>query len=110
MRRNVSEREAPEPRARGPREVLLSRLGFRGEEVLRNAEAQFPAQTRAIVSRLAELADSGELPGVIDGGRLLALFRTVGLGVRMQTSIKVEQDGKMVSLGEKMRSGGDDGP
>ncbi|RNJ78814.1 MAG: double-stranded DNA-binding protein [Nitrosopumilus sp. H8] len=103
MQKNLSQKEEPE-RA-DPRDALLSRLGFRGEEVLRNAEAQFPDQTRMIVSKLAELIASGELPDVIDGGKLLALFRTVGLNVRMDTKINVEQDGKLVSLGEKLKSG-----
>ncbi|MDA7952654.1 MAG: double-stranded DNA-binding protein [Nitrosopumilus sp.] len=89
-----------------PRRLLVSRLGFRGEEVLRNAEAQFPSQTRVLVEQLAALAATGELPAVIDGGRLLAFFRAVGLNVRMDTTIKVEKDGELVSLADKMRSEG----
>ena len=94
--------QEPETPKAGPRDILVSRLGFRGMEVLENAEAQFPGETKFIVLKLAELIRSGELTEVIDGGGLLALFRTVGLAVRMKTQIKVEQDGKMVSLGEKL--------
>ena len=40
----------------------------------------------------------------MDGGQLLSLFRQVGLNVRMNTKINVEQDGKFVSLSEKISS------
>jgi hypothetical protein len=40
----------------------------------------------------------------MDGGQLLAVFRSVGLRVRMKTTINVEQDGKFVSLSEKITS------
>ena len=38
----------------------------------------------------------------LDGGNLLALFRGVGLNVRMKTKINVEKDGKFVSLSDKL--------
>ena len=85
-----------------PREFLVTRLGFRGLEVLENAESQFPHETKLIVSKLFELIKTGELTEEIDGGRLLALFRSVGLNVRMATKINVEQDGKFVSLTDKL--------
>lgn len=103
MQKNLSQKSEPE--TADPRSTVLSKLGFRGEEVLCNAEAQFPDPTRMIVSKLAEMIASGELPDMIDGGKLLALFRTVGLNVRMNTKINIEQDGKLVSLGEKLKSG-----
>ena len=103
MRAGAARAGAPGPKkARDPREILAGRLGYRGEEVLRNAEAQFPKETRAVVSKLASIIESGELPDVIDGGSLLSLFRSIGLSVRMQTRITVEQDGKMVSLSDRL--------
>jgi DNA-binding TFAR19-related protein (PDSD5 family) len=87
-----------------PREILVQHLGFRGLEVLGNAEAQFPSDTKTIVQKLSELITSGELTENIDGGKLLALFRSIGLNIRMNTKINVEQDGKFVSLSEKLSS------
>ena len=87
-----------------PREILVNNLGFRGLEVLENAERQFPSETKIIVSQIAQLIKSGELNEKLDGGQLLYLLRTVGLNVRMQTKINVEQDGKFVSLSEKLSS------
>ena len=86
------------------RDLLIKILGFRGMEVLENAESQFPNETKMIVEKLSELIKSGEInPSEenIDGGKLLALFRSVGLNIRMATKINVEQDGKFVSLSDK---------
>lgn len=104
--RMLKEREAPPP---DPRQALLSRLGHRGLEVLENAERQFPRQTAMVVQQLGTLISSGELREQLDGGKLLYIFRLVGLNVRMQTSIRVEQDGRMVSLSEKITGGGEQG-
>ena len=87
-----------------PRDIILKKLGYRGLEVLQNAEAQFPNETKIVVEKLGELLHSGEIDEEIDGGKLLALFRSVGINVRMQTKINVEQDGKFVSLSEKLTS------
>ena len=96
---NKTEEEKP---TENPREFLVGKLGFRGLEVLENAESQFPNETKLIVTKLFELIKSGEINEEIDGGKLLTLFRSVGLNVRMETKINVEQDGKFVSLTDKL--------
>ena len=94
--------ERPRPT---PREALLASLGHRGAEVLEAAERQYPAHAPAIANQLGIMVMDGELPGGLDGGWLLAVFRSVGINVRLQTKIKVEQDGKMVSLAERLGGG-----
>ena len=84
-----------------PRELVLKYLGYRGLEVLQNAEYQYPNETKIVLQKLAELITSGDLNEKLDGGKLLALFRIVGLNVHMQTKINVEEDGKFISLSEK---------
>lgn len=86
------------------REILVKNLGYRGLEVLQNAESQFPSETKIVVEKLGELLYSGEISEEIDGGKLLALFRSVGINVRMQTKINVEQDGEFISLSDKLTS------
>jgi len=86
------------------REILVKNLGYRGLEVLQNAESQFPSETKIVVEKLGELLYSDEISEEIDGGKLLALFRSVGINVRMQTKINVEQDGEFVSLSDKLTS------
>ena len=110
MQKNISSlkqttTEEPEKKeTKSPREIVVDYLGFRGTEVLENAEAQFPKETKSIVDQLSKLIESGELDEKLDGGQLLAVFRSVGLRVRMKTTINVEQDGKFVSLSEKITS------
>lgn len=113
MQKNISTQNQPKPEPTEkpqekpkptPREIVATKLGFRAEEVLQNAEAQFPNETKAVIGQLATLISTGEFDETIDGGQLLSLFRTVGLNVRMNTKINVEQDGKFVSLTEKLNS------
>jgi DNA-binding TFAR19-related protein (PDSD5 family) len=86
-----------------PRETVGTYLYDRGEEVLDAAYAQYPTQTEAIVTKIAEMILAGELQSRISGGELLSLFRSVGLRVRIDTSIKVEKDGKMISFSERLK-------
>jgi len=87
-----------------PRDILVNILGYRGLEVLENSEVQFPKETKIVVEKLAELISAGEINEQIDGGKLLLLFRTVGLNIRVKTKINIEQDGKFVSLSDKLGS------
>ncbi|MGI0060477.1 MAG: DNA-binding protein [Nitrosotalea sp.] len=110
MQKNISQRQRidevkPELKTQkvSPRDLVLKQLGYRGEEVLQNAESQFPTETKMIIEKLAELIQGGEITEIIDGGKLLTLFRSVGINVRIQTTISVEQDGKMVSWSDKLK-------
>lgn len=107
MQKNISSQAKPQPQAEQKktipfRDTLVSRLGYRGMEVLQIAERQFPNETKMLVDKLGELIQTGEINEEIDGGKLLALFRSVGINVRMETKINVEQDGKFVSLSDKL--------
>ncbi len=109
MQKNISSKtntkltpESPKTTSENPRDLLISKLGFRGLEVLENAESQFPNETKMIIQKLFELIKTGEINEIIDGGQLLALFRSIGLNIRMTTKINIEQDGKFVSLTDKL--------
>ena len=108
MQKNISSQKEPEPSpdpkkvSENPRDSLIKKLGFRGLEVLENAEFQFPSETKMIIQKLFELIKTGELNEIVDGGQLLSIFRSVGLNIRMETKINVEQDGKFVSLSDKL--------
>ena len=112
MRDNLSSQRAQEKVAASqkeqqnkkpsPREIVIKRLGYRGIEVLQNAEYQFPKETEIIILKLSELISSGDIKEVLDGGNLLALFRAVGINIRMKTKINVEKDGKFVSISDKL--------
>ena len=112
MQKNISEQQKQEElkankptqtQAPSPREVLIKQLGHRGLEVLQNAESQFPNETKLVIDKLAELIQSGEVTEIIDGGKLLTLFRSLGIRVRVETTIHVEEDGKLVSWSDKLK-------
>ena len=115
MQQNISSQKQTQPaeepekkETKNPRDIVVSYLGFRGTEVLENAESQFPSDTKNIIEQLSKLIQSGEFNEKMDGGQLLSLFRSIGLNVRMNTKINVEQDGKFVSLSEKISSSKND--
>ncbi len=91
-------------RPKSSREILSRYLYDRADEVLDLAYSQYPVQTEAIVTRIARLILAGEITSRISGGELLMLFRSVGLKIRVNTTIKVEDNGKFVSFSEKLRN------
>jgi len=112
MQKNITEQQKQEelkaqkpspPNTPSKREILVKQLGYRGLEVLQNAESQFPNETKLVVDKLAELIQSGEVTETIDGGKLLTLFRSIGIRVRVETTIHVEEDGKLVSWSDKLK-------
>ena len=90
-------------RIKTDREIISDLLYDRGEEVLKLAEIQFPSQTRMIIKRIADLTKAGEIQQKISGGELLMLFRSIGINVRVNTTIKIEDHGKLVSVSEKLK-------
>jgi len=112
MQKNISSRETAEETSEStksteekivnPRDALIKQLGFRGLEVLTNAESQFPNETKMVIDKLYELIKTGEITEILDGGKLLGLFRSIGLNIKMDTKINIQQDGKFVSLTDKL--------
>jgi DNA-binding TFAR19-related protein (PDSD5 family) len=85
------------------REYLSKYLYDKGEDILDIAEAQFPIQTRKIVHQIVELIKSMEIKDRISGRELLSLFRSVGVNVRINTTIQIEDHGKLVPLQDKLK-------
>jgi DNA-binding TFAR19-related protein (PDSD5 family) len=92
------------------REIVSAYLYDRADQVLDLAYGQYPSQTEAIVTRIARLILAGEITSRISGGELLALFRAVGLNIRVNTTIKVEDKGKLISFSEKLKQQKNDLP
>ena len=102
MQKNLSSKQKPKKVTLTPREIVVTKLGFRGLEVLENAEYQFPRETQNVIVKLAELISSNQISEILDGGHLLSLFRSIGIGVRMKTKINIEEDGKFISISDKL--------
>jgi len=103
IHREEREQEKRTPTADVDSEVY-SYLYDRAPEVMRAAESQFPEQTEAIKQGLHKMIKTGRLTEKIDGGTLLTLFRTLGLPVHVDTSIKFVEHGEARSLAEKLSS------
>ena len=84
------------------RDFLTRYLYDRGAEVLNLAEQQFPFQTKILIKRLNELIRYGEISR-ISGGDLLAIYRSLGLNVRINTNISISDHGKTISFSEKLK-------
>jgi len=98
----TSDKKAKE--VKSDRDLLIENLVDRGMEVLAAAESQYPRETAIIVTKLAEFIRNGELQDKISGGALLSLFRSIGLRVRMDTKICVEEHGRLVSLADRLKN------
>ena len=97
----VNQQQQQQPKS--SREIVSGYLYDRADQVLDLAYGQYPSQTEAIITRIARLILAGEITSRISGGELLALFRTVGLSIRVNTTIKVEDKGKLIPFSEKLK-------
>ena len=86
------------------KQIFLKNIYDRGDEVLSAAESQFPSQTMTIMDRILDLIERGDIQQKISGGELLSLFRMMGLNIRMNTTIKIEDHGKLVSFSDKLKA------
>jgi len=89
------------------RNFLLRYLYDRGDEVLKLAEQQYPLQTKIITRRLNELIRFGEI-SKISGGDKLAVYRSLGLNIRVDTHISISDHGKTISFSDKLKQSNND--
>jgi len=96
--------KSEKPKVKTERDIFVEYLFDRGIEVLAAAEYQYPKETAMVVSKIVEVIKQGEIKENISGGTLLSLFRSIGLRVRMETKINVEEHGRFVSLADKLKN------
>ncbi len=93
----------PQKVEKSDRQVVQQTLVDRGDEVLEAAYSYYPNQTANIVRELSRLIREGKFNERISGGELYSLFRNLGLRFRLNTSMKVEEKGRLIDIGEKFR-------
>ena len=101
MRRRMKA-AAPPKAEKTDREVVEGILYDRGDEVLDAAYSFYPNETERLVKELAQMIRDGRLVDRVAGGELLSIFRQLGLRFRLNTSIRVMDQGKLVDLSEKL--------
>ena len=104
MEELMKKQASPQSKQDDPFKIVMGMLYDRGDEVLEAAAAQYPNETKIIVSRLADLIKRGVLNQKISGGELLYIFRSLGLPIYIETTIKIERDGKSLSISDILKN------
>ncbi len=101
--RKRAQAATPQKVGKTDREVVSETLIDRGDEVLEAAYSYYPNETAQVVKELSRVIRDGTFTERISGGELYSLFRNLGLRFKLQTSIKVEEKGRLVDISEKLR-------
>jgi len=82
---------------------LLKRVFVgRAWEVFNATQAQYPQVAKRLGDVLVQLVSSGRIKRV-SGQELYYLLRRMGLRVKLKTTIRIKEHGKLKSLEEKMK-------
>ncbi|UCE96319.1 MAG: hypothetical protein JSV51_01545 [Candidatus Bathyarchaeota archaeon] len=104
LQRNFAKRQTKEQTDAVDTDAVLNQI-FRGRawEVFNAAGQQYPKIMMQVRHALVQLALAGRLKEVT-GEQLYYFFRSIGLRVRLKTSISFAEHGKVKSLSEKIKS------
>jgi len=105
LKRILQEREKKKSKKEreDPRRILDKFFVGRAWEVLNAAKAQYPQVAKYVENMLVRLIMEGKIRSKISGEELYWLFRRLGIRVRLKTSIKILEHGKLKSLEEKIK-------
>ncbi|MDT7877022.1 MAG: hypothetical protein RQ862_00515 [Candidatus Caldarchaeales archaeon] len=81
-----------------PVEELKKNVEGRGEEVIDAALTENPELVRRVAAALVKAIREGRVETPIDSGDLLALFRRLGLNVKVETRLMVQKRGETKDL------------
>ncbi len=101
--RRRAEQSAATKVERSNKEIVLSMLYDRGDEVLQAAMESYPAETARVIDQIAKMIQQKKIVEKISGGDLLSALRSLGMRISLNTKIRVEEHGRFVSLGDKLR-------
>ena len=108
MLKQLKEKEAAEPEPEKPkqltnRDILDSQFGDRAWEVYNAAVYQYPQVMPQVEQILIEGIKTGKIRDIIDGAALMGFFRSIGIPVRLQTTIRISEKGELKTLEQKMK-------
>ena len=108
MLKQLKEKEAAEPEPEKPkqptnRDILDSHFGDRAWEVYNAAVYQYPQVMPQVEQILVEGIKTGKIRDIIDGAALMGFFRSIGIPVRLQTTIRISEKGELKTLEQKMK-------
>lgn len=102
--RRRAEQSAAAKVERSNKDIVLSMLYDRGDEVLQAAMESYPAETARVIDQIAKMIQQKKIVEKVSGGDLLSALRSLGMRISLRTKIRVEDHGRFVSLGEKLRN------
>ena len=92
-----------EKKDEGNKQDVLKRVFVgRAWEVFNATQAKYPEIAEKLRNILVQLASSGKITHVC-GQELYYLLRKMGLRVRLKTTIRIKEHGKVKSIEEKMK-------
>lgn len=97
----LSKKEAKKEKA-NKKELLGKVFVGRAWEVFNATKSQYPKVARRLGETLVQLVSSGQIKQV-SGQELYHFISRMGLTVRLNTTIRIKEHGKLKSLTEKMR-------
>jgi DNA-binding TFAR19-related protein (PDSD5 family) len=108
MLKQLKEKEAAEPepeKSKQPtnKDILDSHFGDRAWEVYNAAVYQYPQVMPQVEQILVEGIKTGKIWDIIDGAALMGFFRSIGIPVRLQTTIRISEKGELKTLEQKMK-------
>lgn len=104
MRRRMRTANPPPKVEKTDRDVVEEILYDRGDEVLDAAYSYYPRETERLVKELAGMIKDGRFADKVSGGELYSIMRQLGLRFNLKTTIRVQDQGKLVDLSEKLKT------
>lgn len=106
--KQLQEQKPAEPEPEKPKEptnkdILDKFFGDRAWEVYNAATYQYPQVMPQVEQILVEGMKTGKIKEVIDGAALMGFFRSIGIPVRLQTTIRISEKGELKTLEQKMK-------
>jgi DNA-binding TFAR19-related protein (PDSD5 family) len=98
-----AEPEPEKPKEPTNRDILDKYFGDRAWEVYNAAAYQYPQAMPQVEKILVEGMKTGKIKEVIDGAALMGFFRSIGIPVRLQTTIRISEKGELKTLEQKMK-------
>lgn len=103
LKEQAADTEPEKPKEPTNRDILDNHFGDRAWEVYNAATYQYPQVMPQVEQLLVDGIKSGKIRDLIDGAALMGFFRSIGIPVRLQTTIRISEKGELKTLEQKMK-------
>ena len=103
QKQKQAEPEPEKPKEPTNKDILDKFFGDRAWEVYNAATYQYPQVMPQVEMILVEGMKTGKIKEVIDGAALMGFFRSIGIPVRLKTTIRISEKGELKTLEQKIK-------